>query len=126
MWIEYNPNPLARRVGDCAVRAVSAALNISWEEAYDLIADAGYKMADMPSSDSVWSAVLRQHGFYRKAIPNFCPDCYTTADFAKDHPHGTYVLAFGGHVATVKDGVLLDAWNSSNLIPQYYFYRKDD
>ena len=96
------------------------------EEAYDLIADAGYKMADMPSSDSVWSAVLRQHGFYRKAIPNFCPDCYTTADFAKDHPHGTYVLAFGGHVATVKDGVLLDAWNSSNLIPQYYFYRKDD
>lgn len=126
MWIEYNPNPLARRVGDCAVRAVSAALDISWEEAYDLIADAGYKMADMPSSDSVWSAVLRQHGFYRKVVPNTCPDCYTAADFAHDHPRGTYVLAFGGHVATVKDGVLLDAWNSSNLIPQYYFYRKDD
>lgn len=126
MWIEYNPNPLARRVGDCAVRAVSAALDISWEEAYDLIADAGYKMADMPSSDSVWSAVLRQHGFYRKAVPNTCPDCYTAEDFAHDHPRGTYVLAFGGHVATVKDGALLDAWNSSNLIPQYYFYRKDD
>lgn len=126
MWIEYNTNPLARRVGDCAVRAVSAALNISWEEAYDLIADAGYKMADMPSSDSVWSAVLRQHGFYRKAIPNFCPDCYTAEDFCRDHPRGTYVLAFGGHVATVKDGNLLDSWDSSNLIPQYYFYRKDD
>lgn len=126
MWIEYNPNPLARRVGDCAVRAVSAALDISWEEAYDLIADAGYKMADMPSSDSVWSAVLRQHGFSRKVVPNTCPDCYTAEDFAQDHPHGVYVLCFGGHVATIRDGILLDSWNSSDLSPQYYFYRKDD
>lgn len=126
MWKKFNNNPTGRAVGDCAVRAVSVALGIDWEEAYDLIAEAGYNMGDMPSSDSVWSAVLRQHGFYRKAVPNTCPDCYTAEDFAHDHPRGTYVLAFGGHVATVKDGALLDAWNSSNLIPQYYFYRKDD
>ena len=54
------------------------------------------------------------------------PDCYTAEDFCTDHPYGTYVLAFGGHVATVKDGVLYDAWNSSHEIPQYYFYRKGD
>lgn len=27
MYIEYNPNPCGRRVGDCAVRAVAKALN---------------------------------------------------------------------------------------------------
>lgn len=27
-------NPVGARVGDCAVRAISKALNISWEEAY--------------------------------------------------------------------------------------------
>lgn len=126
MWIEFLNNPMARRVGDCAVRALSVALDIDWEEAYNLLADAAFNMADMPSSDSVLSAVLRQHGFYRKAIPNSCPDCYTAEDFANDHPHGVYVLAFGGHVATIRDGILLDSWDSSSLVPQYYFYRKDD
>ena len=126
MWIEYNPNPAGRRVGDCAVRAVARALNIDWEKAYALITANGYQMGDMPSSDSVWGSVLRQHGFYREAVPNTCPDCYTAAEFADDHPHGVYVLGFGGHVATVVDGELYDSWDSSNEIPQYYWHTKED
>jgi len=126
VWVEYNNNPLSRRVGDCPVRAVALALGVDWEEAYELISDAGYAMADMPSSDAVWSAVLRQHGFYRAAIPDTCPDCYTAEDFCEDYPSGTYVLAFGGHAATVRDGILYDTWDSSDLVPQYFFYRKDD
>lgn len=125
MWIKYNPNPTGRFVGDCAVRAVAKALNMSWEDAYDLIANAGYAMGDMPSSDSVWGAVLRQHGFYRKAIPNQCPACYTVDEFAKDNPDGTFVLGFGGHVATVIDGNLYDSWDSSKEIPIYVWFRKD-
>ena len=125
MYIEYNPNPVGRKVGDCAIRAVAKALNTTWERAYVLITDAGYKMADMPSSDSVWGAVLRQHGFYRSAIPNSCPDCYTAEDFCRDHPYGIYVLGFGGHVATVVDGDLYDSWDSSQEIPVYVWYRKD-
>lgn len=126
MWQFYNPNPMARQLGDCAVRAVSVALDIDWEDAFMLLADAALAMADMPSSDAVWSAVLRQHGFYRKAIPDSCPDCFTAEDFCIEHPIGVYVLAFGGHVATVVDGVILDTWDSSKEIPQYYFYRKDN
>lgn len=125
MWIRYNPNPTGRTVGDCAVRAVAMALNVDWEKAYTLIADAGYAMGDMPSSDSVWGAVLRQHGFYRKAIPNTCPDCYTVKEFCRDNPRGVYVLGFGGHVATVVNGDLYDSWDSSNEIPVYVWYRKD-
>lgn len=126
MWIEWNPNPAGRRVGDCAVRAVAKALDTDWENAYAKIAANGYAMGDMPSSNSVWGAVLRQNGFYREAISNTCPDCYTAADFCNDHPRGVYVLGFGNHVATVKDGNLYDSWNSLNEIPQYYWYRKDD
>lgn len=125
-WREYNNNPTQRRVGDCAVRAVSVALDTDWETAYDLIADAGYQIGDMPSSDSVWGAVLRQHGFYRAAIPNSCPDCYTAGDFAQDHPRGTFVLGFGGHVATVRDGWLYDSWDSTREIPQYYWFLKGE
>lgn len=124
-FVKYNPNPTGRNVGDCAVRAIAKALDTDWETAYSMIVRNGYAMGDMPSSDSVWGAVLRQNGFYRKAIPNSCPDCYTVADFCDDNPVGTFVLGLGGHVATVVDGRLYDSWNSLNEIPIYVWYRKE-
>lgn len=125
-WTYYNPSPVGRNVGDCSIRAIAKALNTDWETAYALTALNGYLMGDMPSSDSVWGAVLRQHGFYREAIPNTCPDCYTADDFCRDHPQGTFVLGFGGHVATVQDGRLFDSWDSSGEIPAYYWYKKEE
>jgi hypothetical protein len=119
----YQPNPCGRSVGDCSVRAISKALGISWEEAYNVICEAGFKMCDMPSSDSVWGAVLRTNGFYKTTIPNSCPDCYTAEDFCRDNPVGVFVLGFGGHVATVVDGYLYDSWDSSREIPVYMWYR---
>ena len=125
MWKEYNPNPIARRVGDCAVRAVAKALDTDWESAFILLVTNAYAMGDMPSADAVWSATLRQHNFSRKVLPDTCPDCYNAIDFMEDHPKGTYVLGFGGHVATVVDGDLYDSWDSSMEIPQYYWYKKE-
>lgn len=125
VWKRFLNNPTGRNVGDCAVRAISKALDIDWETAYLLIAKAGYDMGDMPSADSVWGSVLRQNGFYRRSIPNSCPECYTAEDFAKDNPKGTFVLGFGGHVATIKNGTLFDSWDSSQEIPVYVWCRKD-
>ena len=124
MYEEYNPNPISRRVGDCAVRALAKALDLTWEQVYSLLVVNGFLMGDMPSSDSVWGAVLRQNGFYREVIPNKCPECYTAEDFCIDNPKGTFILCFGGHVATVVDGVLYDTWDSSNLVPQFYWHKE--
>lgn len=125
MYVQFNPNPVARSVGDCAVRAVAKALDVDWENAYALIAAAGFRMGDMPSSNSVWGAVLRQRGFTKQVIPDTCPDCYTAEEFAADNPEGTYVLGFGNHVATVVDGDLFDSWDSSNEIPTYYWHKEE-
>ena len=126
MWIEFNNNPVARRVGDCAVRAVSKALDVDWETAFVMLVTNAFAMGDMPSSDAVWGSVLRQNGFYRKVLPDECPDCYNALDFMLEHPTGTYVLGFGGHTATVQNGSLYDSWDSSMQPIQYYWYRKDD
>lgn len=125
-WMEYNPNPSGRNVGDCAIRAVAAALGVDWETAFALIARNAFLMGDMPSSNSVWGSVLRQNGFKRSIIPNNCPDCYTAEQFAEDHPKGTFVLGFGNHVATVKDGMIYDSWDSSKEIPQYFWFRSKE
>ena len=124
MWVRFNNNPAGRTVGDCAVRAVSVALGVDWETAYTMIAAAGYNMGDMPSSNSVIGAVLRQHGFYRQSIPDRCPICYTAGEFLNDNPSGIFVLGFGNHVATAIDGKLYDSWDSRNEIPVYVWYKK--
>lgn len=125
-WQYYNPNPAGRSVGDCAVRAIAKALGTDWDKAYAKIVANGFLMKDMPSSNGVWGAVLLQEGFNREAIPNSCPDCYIANDFCNDHPHGIYVLGFGNHVATVVDGELYDSWDSSNEIPQYYWFKQEE
>ena len=120
-WRKYNPNPAGRAVGDCAVRAVAAALGVDWETAFAMIAENAFLMADMPSSNSVWGAVLRQHGFRRYAVPNTCPDCYTIGQFAEDHPEGVFVVGTGNHVVTIRDGAVWDSWNSLGELPQFYW-----
>lgn len=124
MYIEYNPNPVSRKVGDCVVRALTKALNTTWEGAYLSLVLHGLQMGDMPSSDVVAGSVLRQNGFMRRTISDSCPDCYTAEDFCREFPTGTYVLFFGGHVACVKDGNLYDAWNSLSETPIYYWTKE--
>ena len=122
MWEYYNPNPVQNyRAGDCAVRALAKALDLTWEESYTRLSLNGFLMGDMPSSDLVSGAVLREAGFRREIIPNTCPDCYSADDFCKDHPYGTYVLKSERHLATVVDGILYDSWDSSKAVPVYFW-----
>lgn len=126
MWIQFNNNPAGRVVGDCAVRAISKALNMGWEAAYIALALNGLQMADMPSSNSVWGSLLRQYGFYRKNLPDTCPVCYTIEDFCEDNPKGLFVVGTGNHVVTIIDSCYFDSWDSGKEIVQFVWYKKED
>lgn len=124
MYINYNANPDNNFVGDCTVRAISTALNQTWEQTYAGIMVEGMKMYDMPSANAVWGNYLKHCGFVRDIIPNECPDCYTVKDFCNDHPTGTFILALNGHVVTVIDGNYFDTFDSGDRIPLYYWYKE--
>lgn len=122
MYKYFNNNPLARRtVGDCSVRAVSKALGVSWDEAHDMLADMSKQMGTIMNDNDVISAVLRMNGFYRESLPDFCPNCYTVRQFARDNPTGKYILGTGTHVVVVINGNWYDSWDSGDEIPQYYW-----
>ena len=123
-FVYYNPNPLGLSVGDCTIRAISCALNISWEQTYDLLAQLGFEMGDMPSSNRVWSELLKINGFKKYQLPDTCPACYTIRNFCHDHPVGIYVVGTGEHVVCVVNGNYYDSWDSGNEIPIYYFERR--
>lgn len=124
MYSAYNPNPMGARVGDCTVRAISRATGEGWDTVYCGLCVEGLRLCDMPTANHVWGAYLRRHGFRRHALPDDCPDCYTVADFCRDHPHGTYVLAISGHVVCVSDGRYYDTWDSGAESPAYYWYKE--
>lgn len=122
----FNENPLGRSVGDCAVRALSKALNQSWEETFTGLCLEGFMMGDLPNSDTVWGRYLRRNGFKRRLIPDDCPDCMTVGRFAEENPEGVFILSMPGrHVVTVVDGTIYDSWDSSNEIPECYFARRE-
>lgn len=123
-YVSYNANPMKKRVGDCTVRAIAAALSQSWDKTYVGLVLKGYELYDMPSANAVWGAYLRDKGFVRYVIPTNDVADYTVADFADDNPEGTFVLAIDGHVVCVKNGKILDSWDSSDEIPQYYWVRE--
>lgn len=119
MFVFFNPNPGAKRVGDCAVRAIAKAMT------YLALCVEGLRAHDMPSGNSVWGSYLKANGFRQRMLPDACPECYTVAAFADEHPHGVYVLALSGHVVAVVNGDYYDTWDSGEEVPVYYFERED-
>lgn len=123
-WIPYNANPAGHRDIDCTIRAISVALNQSWDKTYAEAFLEGYIEKRMPVNNIVWRAYLKRKNFGRAIIPDTCPDCYTVGDFADDHPHGVYVLGTGNHAVAVIDGCVIDTFDSRGLFPLYFYYRK--
>lgn len=119
MFKKYNPNPQGSYVGDCVIRAISTATGMSWDRVYAELAVQGFMMADMPSSNHVWSTYLGTLGFRCSVISG-----YTVKTFAEDYPSGVYILATGSHVVAVIDGDYYDTWDSGGETPIYYFYEE--
>ena len=121
MYVEYNPNPAGRNTGDCVIRALSKVMNTSWDETFFSVMAEAFTLKDMPSANSVWGSFLKNNGFKRSVIPDYCPNCYTIKDFCDDHFKGTFVLATGTHVVAVVDGNYYDSWDSGKEVPAYYW-----
>lgn len=120
----YNPNPYGLKVGDCVIRAISAATGQDWDTTYTGVTFQGFVLKDMPSSNYVWGEYLHSKGFSRAVISNTCPACYTVAEFADEHPRGAFVLGTGVHAVAVVNGEVWDSFDSRNEVPIYYFYKE--
>lgn len=124
MYINYNPNPHAARVGDCVIRAVSKAMGQDWEKTYIDLCVYGLMYGDLPSANAIWGRYLKDNGYKRKIIPDTCPCCYTVEDFEREHTNGTYILALNGHVVAVESGNHFDTWDSGRETPIYYWTKE--
>ena len=124
-FVYFNPNPNGNSVGDCTIRAISLLMDQDWCKTYIGLVTMGFSECDMPSSNAVLNSYLRTKGFTKHTLPDTCPDCYSFEDFAIDNPQGTFILGTGTHVAACIDGIIYDAWDSSDCVPIYYYEREN-
>lgn len=121
MYINYNPNPCGKLVGDCVIRGISKLLNQSWRDTYLELFSYAYELCDLPSSNAVWSSYLTDlKNYTQKNI-----SVMTVKEFCENHKKGTYLLATGSHVVAVKNGNYYDAWDSGNELITFYFFKEE-
>lgn len=77
---------------------------------------------DIQNSNSVWHSYLLSKDFKKHPIL----DTMTFEEFATTHSNGLYVVGTGAHVAVVRDGVILDNWDSSDEQVSVYFTKEKD
>lgn len=123
MWKYYNPNPLEKNTGDCAVRALSKALDVPWYVAKIYLDVCSMELAEVETSDLVWGRILDIHGFEIETL--YCQDGCTLEGFCQRNPKGTFVVKLPNHVVCVIDGCYFDSWDSGNENP-IYCWRKNE
>lgn len=123
-YVYFNANPCKQIVGDCVIRAISKATDLSWEDVYINLADEGLEQCDLMNSNAVWDRFLRRIGFRKHIMPNTCPTCYTVKQFCYDNPNGRFVLATGDHAVAVIDGDYYDIFDSGTAVVAYLYAKE--
>ncbi len=95
--IFYNANTFGHHVADCAIRSISVAEGISWDEAYKKLSDyarvRGLMISDVESIEE----------YLDDNYNRVCVEDMTVGEFAESHPFGTYLVTMPGHITVIVD-----------------------
>lgn len=124
-YIHHNMNPKNKKVGDCAIRAVAAALGCSWDDAYLELATSGLALKCAMNDIEAVEDVLVSNGFsIGKIIATKGSKRPTVAQFAAEHPDMSAVLRVSNHLVTCRQGKYIDIWDSGNKSVYKYWYKQ--
>lgn len=121
----YNANPKDKTTGDCVIRAISKAMDKSWDEVFNALCDITKKYKLMPNDRKCYNRYLKDNGWVECSQPRKWDNTkYTGKEFCNyldETEAGTSVIAhIGSHhiVAIVEDyrniHKIYDTWNSSS------------
>lgn len=129
MFIFFQPNPLEKQEldkgkrADCAIRSLCAALDISWEEAYDVLCKYAREVYEVPNGKIGFEYAIQKIGFEIKKLPRVQKGDtrMTVSKFCEVFPEKTAIMNCAGHYVCVKNGNIYDSWDSSDKAIYSYF-----
>ena len=121
-FIKTNPHPAGKKTGDCVVRALAIAEDKKWIDVYDTLCKVGRKLYEIPNSRKVYENYLILGGWTKQRMPKHpTGKRYTLRELADEKKESTIVVSVARHLATVKNGNLLDTWDCSRKCVGNYF-----
>lgn len=124
-YFQPNKKDIKDKTGDCQIRALCKALDLTWIEAFDLTIPLcrelqTYTIFDC-NLDKTKEAMARL-GFEYSGVSNKRGTVRPTVDsFAQDHPDGIFIAKVAHHVVAVVDGCYYDTWDSGHCSMYGYY-----
>ena len=116
---EYNANFKNKKTTDCVVRAISVALNKSWEDTFKELSaytlETGYMWND--SGACGFKKFLKLKGYDKQKMPRRKDNTrYTVKEFIEElaNKNSIYIISVAGHLTVVKNLTLIDIWDCSD------------
>ena len=121
-----NPNPKGRKTCDCVVRAICTALGQSYEQTARELTEYWLETGYHPGSVQGFGGYLESKGWVKNKQPRKSDNTkYTGYQFVKLFK-GVCVANIGGnHTVCIKDGKVLDTWDSTDGCIGNYWTRKN-
>lgn len=126
-----NVNPKEwKHEGDCVVRAIAKANNMSWESTYLRLCDMGLKKCRMPNSQKTYEALLKEYGWIKQKMPVWYDafgkrNRYTVKALADEYPTERMVVSIANHLTFIDKGTLIDTWNCGSKSVGNYWIKED-
>lgn len=124
-FIKQNINPKGWKTGDCVVRALAKANNMSWESTYLMLCEVGLKKCRMPNDKQTYEALLKTYGWVKYKMPKHNDGTrYTVKELADEKPNDRIIVSMASHLSFIDKGTLVDSWNCSNKSVGNYWIKE--
>jgi len=115
----FNPSPIARYKkdgtpmkhdrSDCVIRAICAATDMSWDDAFDLAFTVSKRVYDMPFGKNGLEEIMKNIGM-RKVTYKRGEKRDTVCDLAIKYPDMICIANLSGHIVCCKNGHYYDTY----------------
>ncbi|MBQ7257800.1 MAG: hypothetical protein IJS60_08920 [Abditibacteriota bacterium] len=118
-YVYYQPNKHATT--DCAIRALTKALDMPWKQTFLETIPHCLELQEVPNSKVIIDKVLTENGWKWQGIKVKSGNMRPT--IGSWNKKGEYVFRLASHVAYVKDLKLYDIWDCRNKAIYGYWYK---
>ena len=122
----YNSNPKGIRAGDCAIRALSLALNQTWEDTLQGLTEVALKCKRSPTEIDTIAKYLNQKGWRKEPQPKHLDGTkYTGRQFIDARLKSSVIICNIGphHMSVIYGGKFYDTWDPSDYtIGNYWWF----
>lgn len=120
----YNANPLGKFTDDCVIRALSIALDKTWDTVFLELNQLAFEKKIVFGDERVYSIYLANNGWFKQKQPTHDNGKkYKICEFLESF-HGTAVIHAGNcHMSFVSEGHLYDIFNCEDRIIGCYWVK---